>query len=150
MMLLIMSNSYTNEPKAIFGLNFIVPLPVLAFAFWKFRKDKKYNEQLIRESGFLQSYRIKFKYNTFQYTIIGFYLITSLVISYLLITDSAESNLLITLVMIIFYSLLIVIFPIGRLTEHDLLQQIHSVEKKSTMDSDNNDEAIVLLETQLN
>lgn len=147
-LLLIFGNLYSIGSEII-AYNFIILFPVLAFAYWLFRKDKKYNEALIKKNGVTSLYKIKFKFSAYQYTTIGFYIITSIIIIFL-ITDNTSGAFALGILLLCFYILLLSIYPVGRLSEDNLLQQIHFAEKTSSLDADSNDEVIVQIETQLN
>lgn len=92
-LLLILCNIYGASDK-IFGLNFVVTLIVLPVAFWLFKRNRNHNETLISKSGFASLFKVKFKFATFQYTTIGFYLISSIIVSFLIFAEGSSASYL--------------------------------------------------------
>ncbi len=144
-------NIYEIDPFGFIGWNFLLFIPTLGIGYWRSKADKRYNQKLIAANGFNDSYKIAFQYSTPQYTLVGLLFVLSVTIPVFIEAEHYASSLLgVTLVGFLFYYwFLLVSVPFGRLSENEILDQLNSVELQS-MDSDSNDEAIVLLETELN
>jgi hypothetical protein len=148
---LIIGNSLNFDASNIIAANFYLTIPALVIGHRISKRDKKFNETSITKMGFQEGYKLNYKFTTLQYTLIGILFGTSVVITGLL--QSNEPNLLLQLTVVIsillYYGYLLYYTPIGRFSDHTLLAQLHTKETQE-MDSDTNDEAIVLLETELN
>lgn len=148
---LIIGNSFSWDASNIIAANFYLSIPVLLIGHRISKRDKKFNETRIANMGFQEGYKLNYKFTTLQYTLIGILFATSVVITGLLQSD--EPNLLLQLTVatsiLLYYGYLLYYTPIGRFSDHALLAQLHTKEDQQ-MDSDTNDEAIVLLETELN
>jgi len=147
--LLLFGFSYSNANKAaLIGLNAtVIPLIIFSTVYLAGRRARKHNMDLLNQYGGANAYRIRYKVSTSQYSWLAFYISTSVFISYLLPNQIHIATLL---ALIIYYFIYLRFFRFGYLDERELRRQI---EKRHhgvlTLNADQNDEAIVDLETKL-
>lgn len=129
--------------------NWVVSLLIFGLALYQRKKDQAFNEGLAQNHNFSFLFGFKYTYSTAHYTILGIYLFTGPIISYF-IFDDAGTALASMIALVFYYYFLLQIFPIGRLTEQQLENQLYEKDASDFSDADDNDERIVLLETKLN
>jgi hypothetical protein len=131
--------------------NFAVSFIILGLAIYLTKEDESFNERLTKSYNLKFLFGFKYVYNTAQYSLLAFYLFSSLTISYLLFRDDGINVIIpILTAFILYYYLLLRVFPIGKLDELYLEAQIAEKSSFDYSDVDENDKRIVLLETQLN
>lgn len=126
---------------------FIITPFVIALIVYNRKRDKNANQQLVELQGGLEHYHLRYSISTTQYTILAFYFLSSILISYWI---SKDLFLIPTLGLVLYYLIYLNFFRVGRLHENDLLTQLN-YQKKPTqlLNEDENDEVIVKLETQV-
>lgn len=147
---LLFSFSYWELNKGFLALLNIlfIPLFVLAFVYVLGRRHRKANLKLLDSYGGSTQYKIEYRVSANQYTWLAFFLCSSIFISYLL----PDQLYIVALFGLTFYYFLYLrYFRIGRLGENDLVRQLENKQIDTTnLTADENDEAIVSLETKLN
>ena len=142
-------NDYDKD--FLWPINLGIPLVIFLLAYLISRNNRRHNQQLIENILPKWNYRMQHSMTSTQYTILGVYLGSSVFIVSLLIPDNADFfSLLLFLGMTLYYYGLIGSFPIGRLSEGQILQQTKSEPEPDLADADQNDETIVQIETELN
>lgn len=133
----------------------IIPLVIVALIFFVSRRDKRFNQRLLQLYGGGRQFKVKFYLSSAQYTWLALFLGSSVFINYLLFTDpdfdAGIASLLLLLGLILYYTICLRLFSVGRIRESDLVDQVSRINARNqTLDVDQNDEVIVKLETRLN
>ncbi len=116
---------------------------------WKINQKK--NKQILDEYGGIKSFNLKKKITSSQYSLMALLVMVSILVIYILDTEIGLITAPITLLgFLIYYSLFINLFSMGRLDEQNLLNQLDQQPRfHEGLSADENDEAIVTLQTKL-
>jgi len=144
---LIVSNEW-NAPHFRIGVNFFIPGLVLVLALIQQRKDYQHNLALIHSRNDKLFFGFRHYYSTAQYTTLALYLASGTIIASL-VFDSLWGGLSSLIGLALYYFILMQVFPVGKLREVYLENQISGKSSEDYKDADENDERMVLLETQL-
>ncbi len=148
--LLIAYNYFAFDEGWVKGFNFfLIPLLIVLAGAYIQQKDRAYNEKLLQGYNYRSLFGFKFVYSTFQYTLLVGYLATGVIIS-AIVLENYDNQILYLILLVFYYYFLIQIFPTGRLSESYLENQLNKKSNLFFKDADENDERIVLIETQLN
>lgn len=133
---------------SLYFINILVITPfVIALIVYNRKGDKSANQQLLESQGGLPHYHLKYFVSSTQYTVLAFYFLSSILISYLI---AIELFLIAIVGLVLYYLIYLNFYRVGRLHENDLLAQLDHQEKPTQLlNEDENDEVIVKLETQL-
>jgi hypothetical protein len=127
----------------------LVPAVIVALAAYFSNKDKTYNKVRLLAHRVNSHSRLRYVYTTGQYTLLAVFVATGATIPYLLF-DTASALTVSFVALVSYFILILATFPLGRLDENFLEDQRIKKSSAEYKDADENDERIVLLETQLN
>jgi hypothetical protein len=126
----------------------LIPAVILTIAYVVSRQHRLANAKLLEPVGGVFAYKLEFALSTDQYTWLALFLGTSIFIASLLPTGLHVAALF---GLIPYYFIYIRFFRVGKLDENNLAKQLDAKREDTRLLSvDENDEAIVGLETKLN
>lgn len=125
-----------------------IPLFILSIVYVLGKRHRKANLKLLDSYGGAIHYKIEYSVSANQYTWLAFFLCSGTFVSYLL---PDQLHIVALFGLSFYYFLYLRYFRIGRLGENNLVRQIENKQIDTTnLTADENDEAIVSLETKLN
>jgi len=114
---------------------------------WKI--NQKINNQLLEEYGGIKKFNLKKKISSSQYSLMALLAIVSILVTYILAESGPITALFTLMGFLIYYSLFINLFSMGRLKEKDLLNQLDQRPRyHEGLSADENDEAFIALQTR--
>ena len=132
----------------------VIPVVILVVVFMISRRDKRFNQKLLKVYGGGQQFRLRFEISSMQYTLLALSSGSSVFINYLLNTGEESIGVLsflLLLGLIGYYTICLRYFSVGQISENDLVKQVSVIHAhRKVWDADENDEAIIRLETKLN
>ncbi|MEI9920936.1 MAG: hypothetical protein WDO14_19395 [Bacteroidota bacterium] len=141
------------------GLSFVTPINILAVPlitylifYFKSRSDKNYHVALLEKYNLAGTTVIRYRYGALFYSLVILFISTGTYISTLLADTIVQLSLITFVGLALHYFFLAQFFPSGRINESDFLLQLekkrHNLQYE--LDRDENDAAIVSLESRFN
>jgi hypothetical protein len=127
----------------------LVPVTIFAVVRFMSKKDKAHNQGLLTAHNLNSLTRLRFGYTTGQYTLLAIFITIGAIVTSLLF-DNVGALFFSLAGLVGYYAAILSTFPVGRLDENHLEDQLATKSSFDYKDADENDERIVLLETQLN
>jgi len=128
----------------------------LLFGYLLSNHNRKLIEQLLSKYGNIRDFTLELKYSSSQYTTLAFLVGSGIFISYIVVNETSTSGasdaagIFSAIGLILFYTLYIQRFSIGRFTETEFLKQRNSwLDFDQLTDPDINNEAIAGAENKL-
>ena len=149
LMLIAIALSGTDAAWNLIGAQLISV--VTLYIGWRIsRRDQRRNTALLKDYFKTGFWKLSVRYSRFQYTMLASYAIVSSIIAYIVAHEGGLSAAIVTFgVVCLFYYTLCFFFPVGEFTADDLSAQTEQADKLNNLDADENDEAIVRLEAEL-
>jgi hypothetical protein len=140
---------YLNDKNLLLLANIIfIPAFIFLIVVFVGRRHRRINTALFNSYGGRNQFDVNYSFTTSQYTWLAFLLGSGVFISYLL---PDQGTLIALLGLSVYYIAYVRIYRLGKLDENDLIHQLEAKNGFSTtLNADENDEAIVNLETRLN
>jgi len=153
--ILFLCRIYSVSSGVLNSLMFIESLLFIGVFIYVSYADRKHNQKLFQKHKAVDDFKIDFQFSAQKYTWLAFFFTTSIIISNF--SDAKDEGgttvdyIFNVVLFMLYYTLALRIFQSGKLSESSLLRQLRiQGGRNETLDADENDEAIVNIETEIN